>query len=56
MKKEGEGFSIFLLVFKGLDWVLETGSLGPKFIPLNIMVNLQKLGTPFYIAFLMYYY
>jgi protein-S-isoprenylcysteine O-methyltransferase Ste14 len=29
---------------------------GTKFLPLHLVVNIQKVGMPFYLAFLMYYF
>ena len=31
-------------------------SFGPKFLPLNILVNVQKFGTMFFIMFMMWYH
>lgn len=45
-----------VLLLKVLHWGMNDIPPGPKFIPLYISINLQKVGTPFYLVFLMWYY
>jgi len=43
-------------VLNKLQWFMFDLPPGPRFLPLSAVVNLQKVGMPFYLSFLMWYY
>ncbi len=53
MKKQ-ELNSIAEIILKVFEWGMYDIPPGPKFVPLHLVGNIEKVGMPFYLAFLMY--